>query len=236
METSADLNSLYVNYIKAIENPDKVGWDGTRWVSPTLKGYDKNNRGYGVDIEKNDSAKRLTEGRPGRWLSDSEMNNLMKEHISYVENVAKKRITNFDKFSPKKKAAIIGMLYRGDSVNQAAKNGHINLNEKDDNLFLDSISRFYKTKGLHERAKNSTNFFGLKDLNLKTPKNFNLEKIVIPVDKTRVSRLEYIPPTKLQKAPKPIPWGSVDPKTFGGRSSFMKKGNKFKLISKTWKN
>jgi hypothetical protein len=49
------------------------------------------------------------------------------------------------------------MLYRGDSVN---KNRHIiDINEPDDNKFFESISNYYRSKGLNERAKNSSKFF-----------------------------------------------------------------------------
>lgn len=239
----SDIYSLYNDYIEAIENPDRIGWDGTRWVSPELKGYDKNNRGYGVDIVRNESAEKLTRNRPGRWLTDDEMRNLMGQHIRYVENAAKKHIRGFDAFSLKRKAAIIGMLYRGDSVNNAAQKGYINLNEKDDDLFLDSINNYYKNVvNLPERAKNSKNFFSNLPSQEKTQSkpaidfSNTLEKITVPVDNTKVDRIEYKPLIKSSYTYKSIPWGGVDAETFGGRSSFMKKGNKLKLISKIWKN
>jgi hypothetical protein len=33
---------LVINYIKAIENPNRVGWNGKVWQAPNLKGYDIN--------------------------------------------------------------------------------------------------------------------------------------------------------------------------------------------------
>jgi len=75
------INQFYIDYIKAIENPDRVGWNGKVWTAPQYKGYDKNQRGYGIDIVKNDSAKRLTQNRPGQWLTEGEADRLMKEHL-----------------------------------------------------------------------------------------------------------------------------------------------------------
>ena len=151
------INQFYIDYIKAIENPDRVGWNGKVWTAPQYKGYDKNQRGYGIDIVKNDSAKRLTQNRPGQWLTEGEADKLMREHLQYVYGAAQKHIEGFDNLSDRRKAALLGMLYRGDSVN---KNRHIiDINEPDDNKFFESISNYYRSKGLNERAKNSSDFF-----------------------------------------------------------------------------
>ena len=147
------MSDFLTNYIKAIENPDKIGWNGEVWVAPTLKGYDSNQRGYGIDIRYNTAAKKLTEGRKGQWLTDKEVTNLMNDHISYITGVAKKRIKDFDKFSPKKQAAILGMLYRGDSVQS-----NVDVTQPDDQLFLDSVHTYYKNKGLNERMQNSIKY------------------------------------------------------------------------------
>ena len=151
------INQFYIDYIKAIENPDRIGWNGKVWIAPQYKGYDKNQRGYGIDIVKNDSARRLTQNRPGQWLTEEEADKLMKEHLQYVYGAAQKHIEGFDNLSDRRKAALLGMLYRGDSVNE---NRHIiNINEPDDNKFFESISNYYKSKGLNERARNSSKFF-----------------------------------------------------------------------------
>lgn len=152
-----NIDQFYIDYIKAIENPDKIGWNGKIWTAPTLKGYDKNQRGYGIDINKNIAAKKLTEGRPGKWLSEKEADDLMKEHIKYIYDAAQKHIQGFDTLPIQRKAALLGMLYRGDSVNK--NKDIINIMEPDDTIFFNSISNYYKTKGLNERAKNSDNFF-----------------------------------------------------------------------------
>ena len=161
------INQFYIDYIKAIENPDRVGWNGKVWTAPQYKGYDKNQRGYGIDIVKNDSAKRLTQNRPGQWLTEEEADKLMREHLQYVYGAAQKHIEGFDNLSDRRKAALLGMLYRGDSVN---KNRHIiDINEPDDNKFFESISNYYKSKGLNERARNSSNFFNNQQTNFQIP-------------------------------------------------------------------
>ena len=148
--------NLVTNYIKAIENPNRVGWNGKVWQAPNLKGYDVNQRGYGIDINTNQSAKKLTNGRPGRWITDAEATKLMNDHISYITNAANKHIKGFNKLSPQRQAALLGMLYRGDSVNKSG----INYLVGDDKKFFTSIGNYYRSKGLNERANNSDKFFG----------------------------------------------------------------------------
>ena len=147
--------NLVINYIKAIENPNRVGWNGKVWQAPNLKGYDINQRGYGIDINTNQSAKKLTNGRPGRWITDAEATKLMNDHISYITNAANKHIKGFNKLSLQRQAALLGMLYRGDSVNKSG----INYLVGDDKKFFTSIGNYYRSKGLNERANNSDKFF-----------------------------------------------------------------------------
>jgi hypothetical protein len=82
------MDNFLTDYIKAIENPNKIGWNGKVWTAPNLKGYDSNQRGYGIDIRYNDSAKALTKNRKGQWLTDSEATNLMNDHLNYLKEVA----------------------------------------------------------------------------------------------------------------------------------------------------
>ena len=102
-----------IEYIKAIENPNKVGWNGKAWVAPPKgQGYDPNQRGYGIDVEYNVAAKKLTEGRPGRYITDQENDSLMRQHLDYVRDVANRKIDGFNKLSPTRQGVILGMLYR----------------------------------------------------------------------------------------------------------------------------
>ena len=79
-------STLIGEYIRQIENPDSIGWNPMlrRWEEPKLKGYDKRNRGMGIDILNNDAAKKLTEGREGRYLSEAEELGLRNGHINYL--------------------------------------------------------------------------------------------------------------------------------------------------------
>ena len=44
-------NSLIAQYIRAIENPDSLGYSNGIWTDSGV--YDLNNRGFDVDVEKN---------------------------------------------------------------------------------------------------------------------------------------------------------------------------------------
>jgi hypothetical protein len=59
------MGDFITDYIKSIENPDRIGWNGKVWGAPTLKGYDVNQRGYGIDIRYNNAAKNLVKNRKG---------------------------------------------------------------------------------------------------------------------------------------------------------------------------
>lgn len=172
-----------VEYIKAIENPNKVGWNGKAWVAPPEgKGYDPNQRGYGIDVEYNVAAKKLTEGRPGRYITDQENDSLMKQHLDYVRDVATRKIEGFNKLSPTRQGVILGMLYRGDSVKD------INIKEPNDYKFFDQVHDYYRKVGVGERAKLSSEY-------LANLKRIRAPKIISTLnsDKTQVIKPTYFP-------------------------------------------
>lgn len=181
-----------VEYIKAIENPNKIGWNGEVWVAPPEgKGYDPNQRGYGIDVEYNIAAKKLTEGRKGRYLTDEEMTNLMNQHLDYVRGVANRRIEGFNKLSPARQGVLLGMLYRGDSIKG------INVNEPNDQKFFNQIHDYYKKAGVAERAKLSNNYLLAHNnyLSTKNPKIIiNLNNApMLNTDNTSVVKPTYLP-------------------------------------------
>ena len=95
-------DTLVGEYIRQIENPDSVGWDAVNriWVAPIGEEYDPNNRGMGVDVEYNEAAKALTEGREGKYLTELEERNLRNQHIEYSLGVVdrhKKKIPGLEK-------------------------------------------------------------------------------------------------------------------------------------------
>ena len=172
-----------IEYIKAIENPNKVGWNGKAWVAPPKgKGYDPNQRGYGIDVEYNVAAKRLTEGRPGRYITDQENDSLMRQHLDYVRDVANRKIDGFNKLSPTRQGVILGMLYRGDSVKD------INIKEPNDYKFFDQVHDYYRKVGVGERAKLSSQY-------LANLKRIHAPKIISTLnsDKTQVIKPTYFP-------------------------------------------
>lgn len=93
----------------------------------------------------------------------------MQDHIRYIMNAANKHIKGFGELPIGRKAALLGMLYRGDSVNKS----NINIAEPDDTKFFNSVHNYYISKGLKERANNSSKFFrSYENSNNITP-NFN---------------------------------------------------------------
>lgn len=81
-------NTTIGRYIRAIENPDSIGFDKERkvWYNPRLdprggKGYDYRNRGMGVDVLNNNAAKAYTEGVPNRELTEEEERYFRNKHI-----------------------------------------------------------------------------------------------------------------------------------------------------------
>ena len=172
-----------IEYIKAIENPNKVGWNGKAWVAPPEgQGYDPNQRGYGIDVEYNVAAKKLTEGRPGRYITDQENDSLMRQHLDYVRDVANRKIDGFNKLSPTRQGVILGMLYRGDSVKD------INIKEPNDYKFFDQVHDYYRKVGVGERAKLSSEY-------LANLKRIRAPKIISTLnsDKTQVIKPTYFP-------------------------------------------
>lgn len=145
----------FKDYIKILENPNKIGLNNGIWSAPIQKGYDKNQRGYGIDINTNKKAKALTNNRPGKWLTEKEADTLMDDHINYITEAANKHIKGFSELPFRRRWALLGMLYRGDSVNKSG----ININEPDDQKFFKSISDYYRSKGLNTRANSSDEFF-----------------------------------------------------------------------------
>ena len=212
------MNELLYDYIKAIENPDRIGWNEKRqvWEAPKLKGYDKNQRGYGIDTTTNKKAVKLTAGRPGKWITDKEMNDLMKDHIDYVTGVARRRIEDFDSFSPEKRAVIVGMMYRGDKPLLVAQKGLINFKD-DDRKFIDSVANYYSRVGVGERGRSTKKFFDNYYAQREPKKEENLSNLMasnnleeIPVS-TRVERVSITPTINMKKVPEDNSYVLVKP-------------------------
>lgn len=81
-------NTTIGRYIRAIENPDSVGFDRERrvWYNPQLdprggKKFDANNRGMGVDVVYNNAASQYTNADPKRELTEEEERYFRNKHI-----------------------------------------------------------------------------------------------------------------------------------------------------------
>lgn len=151
-------------YLISLENPDSIGWDekNKRWNSPTLPGYDKNQRGIGLDIVKNkELASYLKKHpRPGNYLTKEEEEFFRNKHLQYLNDVFEKNTQQIKK-SESKKIMALGLMYHG--------HGPSLWSDKNDGLyhafhfgsdedFKNAISAFYQTRN-PERMKNHENYW-----------------------------------------------------------------------------
>ena len=158
-------DSLTAQYIRAIENPDSIGFNKGRWEQSNLKGHDSNNRGFGIDVIYNDQAHALTNNRQGRWLSEEEERKLRKDHTDYIEDKFNKWMATpyILRQAPteEKKAMALGMLYRGDGVgsiinNTSIRDAYYSGSNED---MQKAVSDYYKRKNLSRRAELHNKFF-----------------------------------------------------------------------------
>lgn len=158
-------DSLIAQYIRAIENPDSMGFNKGRWEQSNLKGHDSNNRGFGIDVIYNDQAHALTNNRQGRWLSEEEERKLRKDHTDYIEDKFNKWMATpyILRQAPteEKKAMALGMLYRGDGVgsiinNTSIRDAYYSGSNED---MQKAVSDYYKRKNISRRAELHNKFF-----------------------------------------------------------------------------
>ena len=118
-------DSLVAQYIRAIENPDSVGFRNGRWEAPPKgKGYDTNSRGFGMDVNYNDATRALTAHRKGKWLTEEEERQFRQDHTDYIEDILEDWTPQILRVIPseEKKAMALGMMYRGDNVKKIINN------------------------------------------------------------------------------------------------------------------
>lgn len=172
-------NDLVAQYIRAIENPDSIGYKDGKWYQPSNSKYDKNNRGFGIDVVHNKVARGIVSNRQGKWLTEEEERELRNEHIIESQKVLDKRVpwhSLRETPSEEKNAMAIGILYRGDCVlgNQNIRNAYYSGSDED---MQRAVSEYYKAKKVPERAANHNKFFnsrkpkGKMELNYK-PRNW----------------------------------------------------------------
>lgn len=175
-------DSLVAQYIRAIENPDSVGFSNGRWEAPPKgKGYDINSRGFGMDVNYNNATKALTAHRKGKWITEEEERQLRQAHTDYIEDVLEDWTPQILRVMPseEKKAMVLGMMYRGDNVKKiindpSLRNAYYSGSDKD---MQKAVSDYYKAKKFLKRAANHNKFFdsrkpkGKMELNYK-PRNW----------------------------------------------------------------
>lgn len=152
-------NALLRQYIKEIENPDRHGFIGGKWVQSPYKGDDPNNRGYGIDVLQNKDAAKLTQGRQGKWLTEDEERMLRNKHIKDVNKIAKDHFFPYLRKTPlseEKEIMATGLLYRGDHINGTKlAEPYYNGSNAD---FQKAVENYYRSKNLNDRAWRSKEF------------------------------------------------------------------------------
>lgn len=176
MPIPIDDNSFTGQYIRSIENPDSVGYNQGRWYKPAYKGYDPNNRGFGVDIKYNRAASKAVQGREGKWLSEAEERQLRNDHLNYSKEKLDKWTPQVLRNAPSeaKQAMALGMLYRGEGAktilnNPSLRDAYYGGTDKE---FGNAVSNYYQKKGLKERATRSTQFLNSHHPNSLTSWNW----------------------------------------------------------------
>lgn len=186
-------DSLVAQYIRAIENPDSIGFRNGRWYAPDNPKFDSNNRGFGMDVNYNKATADLVKGRNGKYLTEDEERELRLQHIKESEKVLDKWTPQILREMPseEKRAMAIGMLYRGDKVKNIVNNPSINdayLFGSDEDM-QKAVSNYYQSKKVSERAQRHNQFFNsnTKQNNIPvsirkptpyTPPKFNNEQFV----------------------------------------------------------
>lgn len=160
-DPTADYNSLRYEYIKALENPNMVGYDAAndRWTSPTQKGFDPNQIGIGLDKVKNKDVKQFLAKNKRDWLSDSEMRQLQNKSFQYFEEVLGRNTKGLN-LSNTKRAAAVGLLYHGHGPKLWDRKNPLSraLFQGSDWDFINAITKFYTGRNT-VRANAHSQFF-----------------------------------------------------------------------------
>ena len=162
-------DSLIAQYIRAIENPDSVGFNNGRWEAPPVgKGYDLNSRGFGMDVNYNDATRALTANRKGKWLTEEEERQLRLDHITDNQKTLNRWTASpyirRNPLTEEKEAMALGMLYRGDGIRSIVRNPIIRdaYYSGSDEDMQRAVSDYYKKKNVTKRARLHDKFFNSK--------------------------------------------------------------------------
>lgn len=166
--------------VNASENPDSIGWVSTtrRWYAPTLKGYDPDQFGMGVDRNKTPGFKeKVKVDENGKeYLTEEDERYLRHMAIDDANNSANARYKHAQDttgikgaVSPKHDAITISAIYnlgQGFVANKLFENlpAMKALFDRTSNKYQQYVQQYYKDKGRHERIKNENEFFKKKGL------------------------------------------------------------------------
>lgn len=155
-------DSLLVQYIKQLENPNKEGFSvvTNRWYSPKRKGFDSQQYGYGLDKNTNNNFREFLTTINRNYITPEEETKYRLNHIyGYLTDIWNKR-TKGKTFSDKKKIMAYGLMYHGHGPKLWNKGNNIYetfWNGTDDDM-IKAVSDFYK--GLNsERSKQHDNYW-----------------------------------------------------------------------------
>lgn len=174
-----------INYV---ENRDSVGFDAVnrRWYAPPKgKGYDRNNRGMGVDILVNPHiGGKVKLDKRGSYLTEEDERQARFKSISDAEKSYERRLKHAmkvtgitDSPSERKKALTVSAIYNlgsGFVANNLFEDEELMraLMSGTDEEYANQVHKYYKQKGRNERIALENEFLGLKAMggNLSTHK------------------------------------------------------------------
>ena len=172
--------TLVGQLINYSENPDSIGWDpaNRRWYAPTLKGYDPNQFGMGVDRNqtKGFSEKVKIDENGKEYLTEEDERYLRHMAIDDANNSANARYKHAQtatgikgSVSPKHDAITISAIYnlgQGFVANKLFENlpAMKALFDRTSNKYQQYVQQYYKDKGRHERIQNENEFFKQRGL------------------------------------------------------------------------
>lgn len=172
-----------INYV---ENRDSVGFDAVnrRWYAPPKgKGYDRNNRGMGVDILVNPHIRgKVKLDKRGSYLTEEDERQARFKSISDAEKSYERRLKHAmkvtgitDSPSERKKALTVSAIYNlgsGFVANNLFEDEELMraLMSGTDEEYANQVHKYYKQKGRNERIALENEFLGLKAMggNLST--------------------------------------------------------------------
>lgn len=159
-----------VEYIKAIENPNNVGYNPktNTWKRVQMEGFDPNTYGYGLDHRYFDKSILNDDGS----MDHDVMLDQVDKKLKYYEGAAKRNGVDKNRISNDDYLLSIGAMYRGDAkdvYNAVAKYNILKPGE-----FKKEIYNKYKRQGLNERIKQSEKFLKNKKQDNSFIKNYNL--------------------------------------------------------------